>query len=113
MSKKRLVIHPGFHKSGTTALQESLAKSRQTLRGMGVLYPSIGTKTHHRAVWALEGRVWGWKKRGGERTSTKVWENLVKRIDSAKEGTVVISSEFFSELDGEKIRSIRHDLRTR
>ena len=113
MTGRRLIIHPGFHKSGTTALQESLAKNRQLLRENEVLYPSIGTKAHHRAAWSLEGQVWGWKKRGGERISPKVWEKLVNRINSAKEDTVIISSEFFSQIDGEKIRKIRSDLKGR
>ena len=113
MSEKRLVIHPGFHKSGTTALQEALAESRQALKDKDVLYPYIGTKTHHRAAWSLNGRVWGWKKRGGEKYSPKIWDDLVKRINGAKEETVILSSEFFSELDGEKIRKIRHDIKSR
>jgi len=113
MTGRRLIIHPGFHKSGTTALQESLAKNRQLLRENEVLYPSIGTKAHHRAAWSLEGQVWGWKKRGGERISPKVWEKLVDRVNSAKEDTVIISSEFFSQIDGEKIRKIRSDLKGR
>lgn len=111
--KKRLVIHTGFHKSGTTALQESLAENRKSLKEEGVLYPSIGTKSHHRAAWSINEKVWGWKKRGGERVSPKVWENLVKRINNSAEETVIISSEFFSELDGEKIRKISEDVKGR
>ncbi|NDA82359.1 MAG: hypothetical protein EBY01_04795, partial [Actinobacteria bacterium] len=111
--KKKLVIHPGFHKSGTTALQEALSEHRKELKANGVLYPSIGTKTHHRAAWSLNGTVWGWKKRGGEQVSTKIWENLVRRINSSSDETVILSSEFFSELDGEKIRKIGHDFKNR
>jgi len=113
MTKKRLVLHPGFHKSGTTALQEALSEQRSYLKESGVLYPSIGTKTHHRAAWSLNGTVWGWKKRGGESVSPKVWENLAKRVSAASEPTVIISSEFFSELDGEKIRKASQDLKSR
>lgn len=110
---KRLIIHPGFHKSGTTALQESLYEHRDLLETNRVLYPYMGRKSHHRAAWSISEKVWGWEKRGGEKTSIKYWENLVKRINSAKQETVIISSEFFSELDGEKIRKIRHDLKGR
>lgn len=113
MSKKRLVIHPGFHKSGTTALQESFALNRSLLRKKGILYPHIGTKAHHRLAWSLTQRAWGWRNRGGEITPPKVWEQMVDRINSAKEETVIISSEFFSELDGEKIRKIRSDIKGR
>jgi len=113
MTGKRLIIHPGFHKSGTTALQESLYKERDLLAANGVLYPHMGRKSHHRAAWAISERTWGWEKRGGEKTSKKYWENLVRRINTAKENAVIISSEFFSELDGEKIRKIRSDLKGR
>ena len=113
MSKKRLIIHPGFHKSGTTALQESFALNRALLRENGILYPHIGTKAHHRVAWALTQKPWGWSKRGGERTPPKVWEKMVDRIKSAKEETVILSSEFFSELDGEKIRKIRSEIKGR
>lgn len=113
MSAKRLVIHPGFHKSGTTALQESFALNRELLRDHGIYYPSIGTKAHHRVAWALTQRPWGWNKRGGERTSPKYWDRMVTRIRNAKEETVILSSEFFSELDGEKIRKIRSEIKGR
>ena len=113
MSEKRLIIHPGFHKSGTTALQESFALNRQLLREEGILYPPIGTKAHHRVAWALTQKPWGWSKRGGEKTPPKTWEKMVDRIKSAKEETVILSSEFFSELDGEKIRKVRSDIKGR
>jgi hypothetical protein len=113
MSNKRLIIHPGFHKSGTTALQESFALNRVLLRELGILYPHIGTKAHHRVAWALTQRPWGWNKRGGERTPEKYWSQMASRINSAKEETVILSSEFFSEIDGEKIRKIRSDIKER
>ena len=113
MSDKRLIIHPGFHKSGTTALQESFALNRALLREKGILYPHIGTKAHHRIAWALTQRPWGWSKRGGERTPEKRWNRMADRINGAAEETVILSSEFFSEIDGEKIRKIRSDIKGR
>lgn len=113
MSEKRLIIHPGFHKSGTTALQEAFALNRPLLREKGILYPHIGTKAHHRVAWALTQRAWGWNKRGGERTPEKYWDQMASRINGAKEETVILSSEFFSEIDGEKIRKIRSDIKGR
>ena len=113
MSEKRLIIHPGFHKSGTTALQESFALNRALLSDLGILYPPIGTKAHHRVAWALTQKPWGWSKRGGEKTSPKFWDQMANRINGAKEETVILSSEFFSELDGEKIRKIRSDIERR
>ena len=113
MSEKRLIIHPGFHKSGTTALQESFALNRPLLRENGIFYPPIGSKAHHRVAWALTQRPWGWSKRGGEKTPEKYWDRMASRINGAKEETVILSSEFFSEIDGERIRKIRSEIKGR
>ncbi len=113
MSEKRLIIHPGFHKSGTTALQESFALNRPLLRENGIFYPPIGSKAHHRVAWALTQRPWGWNRRGGERTPEKYWDRMSSRINGAKEETVILSSEFFSEIDGERIRKIRSEIKGR
>ena len=110
MSSKRIVIHPGFHKSGTTALQESFAVNRGLLKNHGIDYPAPGTTAHHRLAWSLTQKPWGWRDRGGNRIPEKYWPQHIKEILSAKESTIVISSEFFSELDGEKIRKVRSDL---
>lgn len=110
MSPKRIVIHPGFHKSGTTALQESLAANREALKSYNVVYPDFGNIAHHRLAWSLTQKPWGWRDRGGERVPEKYWVQRTKELVAAKEETVVISSEFFSELDGEKIRRVRSDL---
>lgn len=111
MSPKRIVIHPGFHKSGTTALQESFSANREVLKSHGIIYPDFGTLAHHRLAWALTQQPWGWRNRGGSRIPESFWAKCVKEILAAKETTAVISSEFFSELDGEKIRKVRSDLR--
>lgn len=113
MSSKKVLIHVGFHKSGTTALQESLYLQREALLERGISYPNIKKKAHHRLAWALTQRAWGWKNRGGERTPVSVWERTVKQINSSKAETVVLSSEFFSELKPEKIEKIKRDISSR
>lgn len=113
MPRKRLVIHVGFHKSGTTALQESLFVQRQDLLKEGVSFPNFGQKAHHRLAWALTGKAWGWKKRGGVATPLNVWSKATKRIKSSGARTVFLSSEFFSELTTEKIQKVKNDLKSR
>lgn len=108
MSKK-LVAHVGFHKTGTTALQESFSFNREQLKNFGISYPDTGQKAHHRAAWALAGRFWGWKNRGGAQTPISEWKKVVKSIKKSRE-TTLISSEFFCELDEEKIRKFRSDI---
>ncbi len=63
---KRVVAHVGFHKTGTTSLQESFSAQRKELKAQGVIYPDLGQKAHHRAAWALIGRSWGWKIKAAE-----------------------------------------------
>jgi len=41
MSERRLVIHAGFHKSGTTALQEAFDAQSEELKSAGILYPNM------------------------------------------------------------------------
>lgn len=113
MSQRRLVIHAGFHKSGTTAIQESLNAQSKELREAGIIYPNIGRKAHHRIAWALSGKVWGWGKRGGQKTSSRHWDSLAKSIDSSDTETILLSSEFFSELDSQAINKIFKSIKSR
>jgi hypothetical protein len=107
---KRIVAHVGFHKTGTTALQESFASTREELQKFGVTYPDFGQKAHHRAAWSLIGRSWGWKNRGGSTFPIAEWQKAVKSAKKNR-GTTLISSEFFCELDEEKIRKFKEDMR--
>ena len=113
MPQKQLILHVGFHKSGTTALQESFFAQRKDLESQGVSYPTEGKKAHHRAVWALAGKRWGWKERGGETTPFKVWSKTAGNINRSNREKVVLSSEFFSELSTDKIRQIQKDIKGR
>jgi hypothetical protein len=106
MSQRRLVIHAGFHKSGTTAIQEALNAQSQELREAGIIYPDIGRKAHHRIAWALSGKAWGWGNRGGRKTSSRHWNSLANSINSSNAETILLSSEFFSELDSQAISKI-------
>ena len=113
MREPRLIIHAGFHKSGTTALQEAFDAQSEELKAAGIVYPNIGRKAHHRVAWALTQRPWGWNKRGGERTSRKHWSDLAKSVNASNAETILISSEFFSELDGDAIRTIFSEIKNR
>jgi hypothetical protein len=113
MPQSQLILHVGFHKSGTSALQESFAAQRGELQQAGVLYPSIGRKAHHRIAWALTQKAWGWKKRGGKVTSFKHFTKMARLINRSKSLKIVLSSEFFSELTPEKIQVIASTIKNR
>jgi len=50
---KKVFIHVGFHKTGTTAIQESLFANSKALKDLGTTYVRTGKKASHRAAWAL------------------------------------------------------------
>ncbi len=109
---KRIVIHAGFFKTGTTALQSSLAANREKLLQNGVLYPALTSGNsarstgQHRAAWALKGRHWGWEGEGGKKTPIKVWKKLSREMNSHS-GTSLFSSEFLAELLLEDVKRMK------
>jgi hypothetical protein len=106
---KKLIIHPGFHKTGTTSLQQALAASREDLRKENFYYPKIGGGAQHRAAWAVIEKTWGWKSKGGRKTAYTEWENLEKKIKKSK-NTVLLSSEFFSEANQKQLERLKSRL---
>jgi hypothetical protein len=113
MPEKELILHVGFHKSGTTALQESFAKQRDEMQREGVLYPSIGKKAHHRVAWALTQKPWGWKAKGGEKTPFKTFSRMARLINLSSSKKILLSSEFFSELEPGQIQKLASSIRDR
>jgi hypothetical protein len=116
MSRNQLILHVGFHKSGTSALQESLHIQRQELLEFGISYPAIGytgRKAHHRIAWALTQKPWGWKTRGGETTPYRHFSRIISRINRSKVQKIVLSTEFFSELTAEQIQKIKLAVKNR
>jgi hypothetical protein len=104
---KKVVIHAGFHKTGTTALQHALHASTQALKAAGYRYPIVDQGTSQSgSVLALADRGWGWQARGSKVIPKKVWTKLVKQTLACKDN-VVLSSEFFSELDENQVRQVK------
>lgn len=103
-----ILVHIGPHKTGTTAIQTTLAASRDMLREAGIYYPGQYS-AHHRQAMALrqyrEGRGLGSKPP----PPLAVWEELARGAARAP-GRVVISSEFFAEADSEARARVAHDL---
>lgn len=57
MPEKRLYIHAGMHKTGTTSIQHALGRNVETLKQAGIISPESGlyplVRAHHHAVWSL------------------------------------------------------------
>jgi hypothetical protein len=88
---KELILHVGFHKSGTSAQQESHANQRDDLHKAGVLYPSIGKKAHHRVAWGLSQKPWGWKTRGAEKTPYKTFSRMASLINLSSAPKIILN----------------------
>jgi len=106
---KRLIVHAGFHKTGTTALQSAFYAVREKLAKRGFIYPQVGGKAHHKAIYSLMEKGWGWEDRGGNPVNRKKWPELVKKVRRAKENAI-ISSEFLCELNEAQIAKFKKDL---
>lgn len=52
-AKKRIFLHIGLHKTGSSAIQKSLHESRALLKTHGILYPDLGVNHSHRIVSAF------------------------------------------------------------
>ncbi len=102
---KKLIIHPGFHKTGTTALQQALSEVRDELSAKGFNYPKIAGNAHHRAAWSIIEKTWGWKKRGGRLMAPIEWQKLDRKLKSGKDAAI-ISSEFFSQASKEQLDNL-------
>jgi hypothetical protein len=89
-----ILLHLGFHKTGTTALQSVLAAARPVLLEHGVLYPGR-RRSHHPAAMAMTNRTWGVGREGGWDPDERAWTRLA-RTAGRHPGRVVISSESFA-----------------
>ena len=100
LAKDSVLLHIGVHKTGTTAIQASLADAREDLAAHGIRYPGK-LQAQHRAALALLGRPWGWNSRGGAVMDRRHFDTLVRRTAN-HDDRVVISSEFFCEAPQDK-----------
>jgi hypothetical protein len=92
---RRLVLHAGPHKTGTTALQAAFAREAARLSEAGVLYPATGRQGtgHHALAEAC---------RTGE---TALLGALAREARGAD--TVLVSSENFAHLDADALARLR------
>lgn len=90
---KKLFLHIGFHKTGTSALQYFLWNNRKLLKRYGVLYPEFGCGkgfSHGMLANII-------KPNNNDARLDEYREKLYAEIDESDSGKVVISSEVFLE----------------
>jgi hypothetical protein len=88
---RKVLVHVGAPKTGTSFLQDLLLHSQATLAERGVLYPADRFDAHFLAALDLMELPWG----GLEREAIGAWERLAEQV-RAWEGTVIISHEILA-----------------
>jgi hypothetical protein len=102
----KLFLHVGFHKTGTTSLQDVLNRNRKELLNQGFLYPKTRKfRAQHEFAWSAGQRGWGWKQFGGSQAGPGPARRMYRLLRSAKQD-VIISSEFLSELKPDQIKRL-------
>jgi len=107
LDRQDVLLHIGVHKTGTTAIQASLAAARSQLRRNGVTYPGRRVSHYLASLAALETRR-GWAK-GGQMVPAEQWDRLVEDVWSTSD-KVVVSSEAICQATEQQARRIVDDL---
>lgn len=104
---RRVFLHCGTAKSGTTFLQDLWWRHRDALRERGLLLPGTALRDHFHAAALVKGMDAIVEDLGpGER---EVWQRLVEET-RAWDGDVLISHEHFSDSSAEAAAAALADL---
>lgn len=88
---RRVVVHVGAPKTGTSFVQDLLFQNRERLAAQGVLYPADRFDAHFLAALDLMELPWG----GLERQAVGAWDRLADQVRTW-EGTVIVSHEILA-----------------
>ena len=108
---RRVYLHIGAPKTGTTYLQDRLALNASSLADHGIHFPSRSPMVspglfHFRAALDLLGQDWG----GEPGHAVGNWPALMKRV-RRRSGTVIISHEILAPAHAETVARAMADLR--
>ena len=95
-SQRRVYLHIGAPKTGTTYVQDRLSRNAKTLAQHGVHFPARAPLVspgmfHFRAALDLLGQDWGGEQGHAEGS----WDALVRRVRRSR-GTVIVSHEILA-----------------
>jgi hypothetical protein len=88
---KRVLLHVGCPKTGTSYLQDVLFRNQRVLREKGILYPASRFDAHFLAALDLMTLPWG----GLETEAVGAWDRLAEQVRDWR-GTSIISHEIFA-----------------
>ena len=96
---RRVVVHVGTPKTGTSYVQDVLFLNRDTLAEQGILYPAERFDEHFLAALDLMELHWG----GLETQAVGAWDRLAGRVRDWP-GTVIISHEILANATRQQVR---------
>lgn len=103
---RAVLLHIGPYKTGSTAIQASLAASRDRLDDFGVAYPGSGRRLTAPAYAVME-----WSTRGHPVPPISVWQTFAATVRELADRRVCVSTEDFGRLRAvDKINRIADDL---
>ncbi len=95
---RRVVLHVGAPKTGTSFVQDLLFRNRERLAGLGTLYPADRFDAHFLAALDLMELPWG----GLEHEAVGRWDRLAAEV-RAWRGDVVVSHEILATASREQV----------
>lgn len=99
MTTKRVLLHVGTPKTGTSYLQDVLFRNRDLLASQGVLYPADRFDGQFLAALDLMRLPWG----GLETEAVGAWDELARRVRGWN-GTAIVSHEILATASRTQIR---------
>ena len=110
--KRKLFLHIGLPKTGTTYLQCQIQNNREQLRSNGIYVPKTGLlvgEGHNLLALALQPERWHQFSNEISASLPSMWHDLLEEIDNCGCQTILVTSEVFSwELKTpEQIKSVR------
>jgi len=108
----KILIHTGWHKTGSTALQHFLHHNKELLLKHGICYPDTGLieKAHHLFAWSLQEPIhsaWA-KKIKYKKRAEDIFPNIINEAKNLNCHTIVLSSEEFSMPDNFKLERLKN-----
>lgn len=105
--KKKLFLHIGLHKTGTTTLQVFFNQNRDNLYNCDYLYPRTGIPEKYDAQHNL-----GWLMIKSKQASSIFgnWQEAHKEIENTNCNHIIISSESFGLANPENIKNLKSEL---
>lgn len=113
----KVILHIGWHKTGTSSLQTFLSNNKALLlEKHGIMYPDTGliSHAHHKLAWSLQDPlVSQWAKKISFNTpAEEIFTLLFTECRNRNAETVLLSSEEFSQTEKYSISRLASVLKT-